>query len=229
MKYYRTMFSLIILAFASCTDIPDFELANTIDFGQIRLADSTIKKLPYNKFPQQFIFMDSANNEYEADIRITIEIFNRFSRSYQYDNSEDQFTIMYQSQSLSTDIIIQDLDMEFTMLTSVNVYNENIFDRDYNNLKLSDYTNISVSTPLLPLSGDVSITAHRRGIENDIPETVPPMESFTINGKEYKDVYTNEGTAFGTLFDNTLIYFNYEHGIIAFKDKVSGTTYFLKE
>jgi hypothetical protein len=223
------MFSLIILAFASCTDIPDFELANTIDFGQIRMADSTIKKIPYLNPNEQFTFMDSASNQFVADIKIISERFKRSSRSYPYDNSEERITIQYQEQELSTTINIDELDIEFTLLTQVHVYQENIFNANYEDLKLSDFANVSASTPILPLSGDVSITAHRRGMESDIPETVPPLSSYIINGKEYKNVYTNKGTANEVLFDNTVIYFNFEFGIIAFKDKVSGITYFLKE
>jgi hypothetical protein len=99
----------------------------------------------------------------------------------------------------------------------------------YEDMIITDFTSLIVTGKDLGypagLVPEISITADRRSLDEDLIGTIASMPLLMINGREFKNVYTNEGTA----ATNIIVYFNFEFGVVAFKDGTSGITYYLKQ
>lgn len=219
------LYLFVTLITTSCTEYPDYSSPD-VDLGKIFLSDSTLNKLPYQDPTQQIVFIDSLNNEYIANIIPTVEEFNTGSTHYPYENStDDYFFVRHQKQELLTKVKIPELDKIFWIETSVQFRSPNS-----EVLKFADRTVITVLNSVPQTLAGISITADRRSFNVDIQYTILPVSSIIIQGKEYKNVYTSEqDNLFTPARWGVSVYFTFEQGIIAFRDKQKGITYSLKQ
>ena len=185
---------------------------STINFGAFKLLNTSIQQFPYNDSIREFIYTDSLNNEFTAS---TSGIINRFAssgHSTKYKNSEETFFLVYQSQEYLTTLSIPSLNKKITVSASAKVNAD-----DYEAIRIADVALIYHWEQ--SAMKDINIVINERSRPGEFPDANLPTSTITIHGEIFNNVYSNEND------DNTIIYFNFEKGIVGFKDKTTGISY----
>jgi hypothetical protein len=214
---YTYIIAICTIVLFGCKKENKNEDPPTIDFGHFELLNTTIQQFPYNDSIMEFIFTDSLNNEYTAS---TSTIFNHFGNSghmTKYKDSEENFFLTYHTQTYGTILTIPSLNKKITVEASVKVNAD-----DYEAIRTADVALIHHSGQNTPMKEHVFIAVDERSRPCEFPDANLSKATLTIHGETFNNIYSNENDG------NTIIYFNFEKGIVGFKDITTGISYKLK-
>ena len=192
----------------------------TIDLGLLEFSSTTVKNHQYTE-SVGLIFVDDSSNEIATTTSAGVSAFSGYSHLKNIKNSEEMFYLNYRLRSMFSALTVPDINKVFHIRTYVEAD-----DADYESVRIADLISITYDN-LQPQSvkgfyPDIFIVADERLRVGDFPNADQSTPVFTINGKTFTDVYSNEDD------DTFVVYFNFEKGIVAFKDKITGISYALK-
>jgi hypothetical protein len=124
-------------------------------------------------------------------------------------------------QTITTSIKIPEVDIQFNIRYRVSPYLSSYDDQLVLDVANITTKRISISDPdfVNPIP-QITIVLDERTWPIDVLNPTLPVSSFSINMKEFSDVYTN---TIGV--DVIEIYYNFDQGIIGFRDKTTETLY----
>lgn len=207
------IFSLLTII-VSCKEIPDDYV--TVDVGTFRLTESTKDSVSYIMNPKNIIFIDSSQNEFIAKVNVTTYGTTFYQERVQYENSFDFYDLRYCAENFGADYRIFELNEQFLLQLSVQP-------------KFIAPDKFLLNESITLLKNSISRTVYLvvdGNNPNDNSST--KLDSITLNGKLFRNVYTNQLPPTLIPKTETIYYLTIEDGLIGFKQPGTGITYVRK-
>lgn len=209
------LIGIFILLIISCKKDNDNNESETVDYGFFDLLGSSVQRFPYDGSKTEFIYIDSSGNEIKAITKPISYGATTSGHLMQYKTSTDKFFLKYHTQNLSTRLNLLNFERDINIDADVSVDA-----RDYELIKFADVLTVWEFNNSGLVNSERIIINKRTRSENFI-ESAPYQDSIELNGKKFTQVYIiGEG--------NNSIYFNFNQGIVGFKDWENGVIYHLK-
>jgi hypothetical protein len=203
--------TLFIVLISSCEKDKTGILCGEVDYGTFRLLENSINSIPYQE-NTLMIFHDSIGNkaEFELDFEnggYEIENINSHVKC----EDDTTLTKIYKTNidyyRYDINEINDSLNLKFVIKLEVEPYFQNI-----GTLNVSDQLDIlrRSKTVSYSYSRRLNVLVNSRELsEQDINLFTKPIENITLLGRTFHDAYSNLDTSF---------VYNYEFGMLAFKD-----------
>lgn len=206
---------LSVLLFFGCKkDVEEVEIPTQF-LGDFELLNSSIEQFPYSDSIRNFTYLDKNGNEFEGNTQAISKIIVTTKTIRYYEYSMKPYYIEYGTQKLQTILMLPDQGKTIEIKAQVSLeVKENEKPRIADILSISE---IGKSA----LNSYVIIPIDERSREGEFTEAKFPQESIKINGNSYSNVYT-------IAKEKTIIFFNFEKGIVGFKDVKTEKVYSLK-
>lgn len=230
---YLLILLIFSVLFFSCdksdTDELEEEIEETrvcpeeFDMGTFTMLKSSKDLFPYSESDSIVVFKDSLGNEIMGEIS---EFVSSFSSVFSHnvtclESTNETFKVKSRNEYLRKIIFFHDINLKFEVryrvATNLKKYTDNlVFDMARISAMqiVSDDPDFANPIPLL-----VVLINERNSLEI-LYNPVAPTPLYSIHSIEYNEVFTNTSGV-----DVIEIYYNFEKGLIGFKEKSTGILY----